>query len=496
MISKRSKPLRVSVQTLAMSALLGAASGYAQPVVAATAPLASGDMADSQKRPRSVALLPFKNHMVVAADLFAAEAPQPTDLQLERFEGQVLAELTGQPFLALVPPAEVRRRLADASGVPAQHAAAQSLYRLGLELYLGLASGRAIDKLSAAAKLLRDLFADTYDPKSAADAQFMLGVALVDAGRSALGHVAIKDGFAMQPSRRFRRDFFPPATAAALVAALTDFLSTSDPLRPYGDHQRLAQLSRRLGVDWLVTATLRQGEAGPELWLAVFSAQRRLMEAEIRLPAGGSHDQVNAFVSRWLACVPVMGDAVAGPGTDPGIFADMSLSFLPFLRQPTRTRFLSMGFASGADVALRENLHWFGRLGLHTSLPDAYRDLLRSFNSLRIVTGLGATWRSGPLRLFVNLGVDAHLLGSFVTSADPDCKLFGVDHRMCDKSTVIDLNQNVLVGANVGGGGQLHLGRDFVLALRVSISEYFLPLNGTDYLNQPLGIELGFGYRL
>ena len=470
--------------------------GLAQPAPTIPAALATGDLPDAQKRPRTVAVLPFKNHLVAPADLFAADTAQPTDLQLETAEGKLLAALADQPYLALLPPSEVRRRLADAPGTAAQQATAQTLYRVGLELYLGLASGRAIDKLAAATKLLRDVFADVYDPKPAADAQFMLGVALVDAGRNALGHVAIKDGFALQPDRRFRRDFFPPATASAIGAALTDFLSTADPLRQFGDHQRLAALSRKLGVDWLIIATLRKADSGPELCIGVFSAQRRLMEAEIRLPLNAPEAPLNAFLTRWLACAPVIAETAVLPSTEPGLFADMSLSFMPFLRQPTRTRFLSLGFATGLDVNLRDNLHWFGRLGLHTSLPDAYHDLLRSFNALRVVTGLGASWRNGPLRLFANLGVDAHFLGSFVTSSDPDCKLFGVDHRLCDKSTIVNLDQSVLVGVNGAAGGQLHLGRDFVLVLRVALSNYFLPFDGTDHLNRPLGIELGFGYRL
>jgi hypothetical protein len=124
---------------------------------------------------------------------------------------------------------------------------------------------------------------------------------------------------------------------------------------------------------------------------------------------------------------------------------------------------------------------------------------MNSFNRwmrLCALLGLGATMRSGPLRLFAQVGIDAHALGSFQASTDPDCKLFGTAHRLCSRSQVLDLDQQVLFGVNAAVGSQLHLGRDFLLSLRASLSNYFLPLDGTDRLNLPLAIELGLGYRM
>lgn len=455
--------------------------------------LAAGDQPDDQKRARTVAILPAKAYATVPADVFGPAAMPGADPSA--VESAAVTALAATPFVAVQPPADVRRALLASADIAAKLQAAQQLYRLGLELYLGLASGRAAEKLQQATRGYDEVFADLVEPKAFADAWFMLGVALVDANQAAQGHVAIKAGFALQPDRRFRRDLFPPNAAAAIAAAHTDFVSTADAARLYGDNQRLTAMARRLGVDALLLLAVRTGTDGPQVHAAMFSARKRLVDAEADFPYADLAEHIDAFASRWQACADI--DMAAAPApTQPKVWADAALSFAPFLRQPTRRDFQSLGFAGGADIDLRDNLHWFARVGMHTSLPDPYRDLLRSFNSVRLVTGLGAVFRAGPLRLFANLGVDAHLLGSFQTSNDPNCKLFGVDHRLCNKSSVLDLGQQVLFGANAGVGGQLHLGRDFILALRVSLSNYFLPLSGTDRLNRPLGLELGFGYRL
>ncbi len=457
-----------------------------------TAPLLSGDVPDDQKRPRTVAILPFRDQAVRLADLFASEIPAAA---VDRLETKVAQALAAEAFVSARDVGEVRQTLADDHAVASQGQLAQQLYRIGLDLYWSLAPGRAAVKLQQAVAAWRELYQDVFDPKPCADAQFMYGVALVDSGRTAEGHIALKDAFALQTDRHFRPNFFPPPVERALTAALADFLSTGDPLRTYGDSARMAQLARRLGVAWLVVGALRRSENGPEVWLAVFSAQRRLYEAEMRVPIDEFESRLQPFLSRWLACAPI---AEARPPVHvvDTLRTDLSVAYAPFLRQPTRTAFQSIGFSVGVAHEFRSNLEWFSRLALHTSITDPYRDLLRSFNSVRASVGLGATVTRGPLRFFAQAGLDAQLLGSFEASVDPDCKLFGTDHRLCDRSKVTNLDQNVLAGVQAALGIQLHLGRDFLLGLRASMANYFLPLDGTDKLNLPIGAELGLGYRL
>lgn len=464
------------------------------PVAVPSGPLTAGDVADAWKFPRTVAVLPFKSHLVSTADLFAAEGSRRPADDAENLQADVARLLAAEPYTVIRDVGEVRRLLSDELATTAATQSAQQAYRVGLELYLSLAPARATDKLAQAVRIYRDTFHDVFDPRPLADAQFMLGVALVDSGRTAEGHIALKDAFALQPDRRFRANFFPPTVATALQSALTDFLQTADPFRAYGDPQRMAQVARRLGVRWLVVGAVRPTATAPELWVAVFSAERRMFEAELRVPLNDVVHRLQPFFSRWSACAAVGESRPSAPLRDT-VRVDMSGVYAPFLRQPTRRDFHSMGFAVGISHEFRSNLEWFTRLALHTSLPDPYRDLLRSFNSVRAVAGLGATVRSGPVRLYAQAGLDAHLLGSFQASTDPDCKLFGVQHPLCTRPQVLDLDQQVLIGVNTALGAQLHLGRDFLLALRLSLSNYFLPLDGTDRLNLPLGAELGLGYR-
>ena len=474
-----------------VAVLLATVAGF----LAAPAEAVAPTQPEGARQHSAVAILPFKNNLATVADLFAPDKAGAASADVETVEAELQRLLTDVPMVAVMAASEVRRAVADDPAATAQAQAAQQLYRIGLELYLSLAAGRAVEKLRQATALYREGLQDLVDPRPYADAQFMLGVALVDSGRPAQGHIALKDGFALQPDRHFRPYFFPPAVATALTAALTDHLSTADTLRPYGDHQRMYLLAKRLGVRWLIMGSLRQGTNGSELSVAVYSAERRLLEAELQVPMSQALEKLEPFLSRWLACAPVEQKLPVVRRKDQWRL-DTSAVYAPFLRQPTRRAFQSLGFSTGLAHEFRANLEWFGRLALHTSLSDQFRDLLRSFNSARIVAGVGATAQSGPVRVFAQLGLDAHLLGSFAASVDPDCKLFGLGHRLCDPASVLDLDQQVLVGINAAAGTQVHLGRDFMFSLRISLSNYFLPLDSTDRLNLPLAAEVGLGYRL
>jgi hypothetical protein len=212
------------------------------------------------------------------------------------------------------------------------------------------------------------------------------------------------------------------------------------------------------------------------------------------MPLQGAEPRLQAFLSRWLACVPVAETRPSRPHS-PDMRLDTSGSYALYLRQPTRRDFHSLGFTVGLSNELRYNLDWFVRVSMYTSLSDPYRDLLHSFNSLRLLAGMGFAWNRGPLRFFVRPALDLHLLGSFVATTDADCKMFGLEHKLCDRSSVANLDQNVLAGGNLGAGMHVAIGRNFFAAVQGTISAYFLPLTGTDKLNFPLSADVGLGYR-
>jgi len=471
----------------------GAQRAHAQP--APPAVLLTGDVPDAAKRARVVVILPIKNDIVTPEDLFAPDVVRPSAALPAVIEATLHRLLALQPYVEVRGVAAVRQELADDLRNQPIARSAQHQYRVGLEQYLGLATGPAAVSLQRASELYRSVYYDLVDAKPVFDAQLMYGVALHDLGRAADSHIALKDAFLLQPDRRFRPSFFPPQVNTALVNALVDYRSSADPLQPYGDNQRLRALATRLGAAALVLGSVRPGTEGPELHLAVYGTQRRVIEAELRVPAQGSNARIDAFLTRWLACAPVtVSQPVRGGRRE--LRLDTSGSYALYLRQPTRKSFHSLGFAAGVARDLAPGLEWFGRVNMYTSLSDPYRDLLHAFNSVRVMGGVGFTWRRGPLRLYARPGADVHVLGSFIASRDPDCKLFGVDHRRCDPATVSDLDQRILMGGHLALGGHVHIGRNFFFLLQGSGSVYFLPLAGTERLNFPLSAELGLGYRL
>jgi hypothetical protein len=356
---------------------------------------------------------------------------------------------------------------------------------------------RAAETFDKAVSLYRQVFQDLSEPKSMADAAFMHGVALVDAGEAIAGHVALKEAFSLQPDRRFRPRFFAPAIERALQAALADYLASGNQRRPYGDAARLADLALRLNADAIVIPAVVRAKGGDgQLFVTVYSANRRIFEAEASFELARINDLLEPFISRWRACLPVRDARPAGgPKTRfVDLWMDTSGSYAQYLRHtPTRRAFHSLGFAAGVSQPVWPGLEWFARFNLYTSLSDPWQDLAHPFNSVRLVGGLGFAYKRGWLRLFARPGLEAHILGSFVATHDKWCKKVQ-SHPNC-KGPIYNLEQDVLFGINMALGTQMHVGARFFVALSGSMSAYFLPFAGTNQLNYPVSGDLGMGYR-
>lgn len=446
---------------------------------------------------RAVAVLPLRAVVGKPADLFAPERPVPHLAAAAAVEARLVAEIQRHGDVRVLGPVAVRARFAsDYSGATTARIATER-YRLGLEYYHGLAATRAADSLRAAARLYSEIYQDLIGAKVLADAYFMLGVALHDGGSPVAAHVAFKEAFTLAPTRRFRPRFFAPQVESAMSAALVDHLATGNHARPYGEVERLGAICDRLDVDALVTVSLVDRGDGPlEVLVSAFRRSRGAVEAETRFAYNDIETQLEPFLSRWLACLPVRQAATAQrPTAVQAIRIDTSAAYELYLRQPTRRNFHSVGFAAGASGRLRPGLEWHGRVTMDTSLSDPYRDLLRAFNSVRLVAGIGFALQRGRWHLALQPGLDARLLGSFVATTDPDCKLFGERHPLCDRSTVSDLGASVLFGPSIGASVSVELGRNFLLRAASSATAYILPFDGTDDLNYPISAELGLGYR-
>ena len=234
----------------------------------------------------------------------------------------------------------------------------------------------------------------------------------------------------------------------------------------------------------------------PEVLLSAYHARRDRFEADASLPKAATATRLEPALARWLDCVTIPIRAGADtPRTSQPFFMDTSAAYALYLRQPTRQLFHSVGFAAGVASQVRPGLEWFARINMFTSLADPYRDLLHAFNSVRLLAGVGFAVQWRYVRLWARPGIDLHTFGRFIVTDDPNCKLFGESHRLCDASTVRTLEQGVLAGFHLAIGGDVALGRRFFVTARLSGTAYILPLSSADELNYPLGAEAGLGYR-
>ncbi len=454
--------------------------------------LRANDAADADKRLRSVAILPTKVDLARPTELFQPDSAQSSDLG-GQIEDLLHRTLQDTPFVGVRSVAQVRQELESTASARAMFRVAQESYRIGLDLYLGMQTSRAEESLRRATRLYADMWQDLVDAKPFADAQFMLGVALIEMARPD-GPLALRDAFQMQPSRRFRTNFFPPLVNNALMQALTDHRASGDPSHPYGDNRRMTDLAKRLGVSQLVMSTLRPGHDGVELVVAIFDAQHRVVDMELHVPMQEANARVPAFLSRWQACVPIT-ESRQSRRQESSVRVDTSGAYALYLRQPTRKNFHSVGFSMGVAQEFTRNIEWFSRVAMYTSLPDEYSDLVHSFNSVRLQGGLSFVFQRGDLRLFLRPGLDLDLLGSFAATRDANCKLFGLDSRQCALSHVSNLDQRTLAGGHLATGAYVSIGRNFFFLVQASAAAYFLPLDGTDRLNFPVSADVGLGFR-
>jgi hypothetical protein len=459
---------------------------------------------DLKKRPRRVALLPLKLPATHDSALFAKPGPPPQ--LIEDIDKHLRAALKSHDFVDFVDPARARQQLTKDAASESARRLAQERYRLGVEYYLSMAFERAADSMERAATIYGDMFQDVLDAKPLADAYLIRGVSLVQSGNLPAAHVALKKMFAVQPNRTFsRRGFYGPAVDLAILRALKDESVTGKHETPYGDASRLTALARQLKLAAIISASVVQRGGEPMLLVSFFRADHRVFAGHLRLavgdisqPGSGVGPSLDAFISRMLACLPVSALDNKSPARKrKGVWMDTSAVGGAFLRKPTRLQFYSLGFAAGVEQRLRPGFGFFGRINVLTSLPDPFRDLVQSFNSLRAIAGVSFGVKLARLRFFLRPGFELHILGSAVATRDPGCKFFGKEHWTCNATPAVtkSLEQDVLLGVNAALGTQVSIGRGFFINLQGSGAFYFLPLDGTQDLNLPFFGELGLGYE-
>jgi hypothetical protein len=456
--------------------------------------------AGTRLRSRKVILLPFREPPASAASLFS-EDPRGPEQPLSAIESTVGRIIDADERVTWMSSEALRAELDQTRRVQAGAVLVRERYTLGKALYEDLRVADAINMLAGAERTASELFLEVVDPALVADIQLTLALCHLEAGRPELAHVALKRMFRYHPERRFPRGYYPPATEAAFVAALTD-LAQSESRELVMDLDRIERLLAEVGADDVFSAQLRTSEQGHVIDLVVYSRKSRSFlyrgEVPIRFD-DGDIERLDRAVSRWLACVPsevTSGPSAASRGAFGTVLLDTSVAHGVYFGVPTREIFHNVGFSFNAAYAVRPELDIFGKVNLFTAFADPRQDLSTgTLTSVRTIIGAGVVFERGPWRGFVRPGIDLHYVSPFTVVNNSSCKFWGLEDPRCPQtsSAFRKVDSALLGGVNIATGVAVSLGRGLYITTQVSFSLYFALLESTD-LNYLLGSELGLGY--
>jgi len=469
--------------------------GKPVPSVPQTKLLDTPDPADAEKVARRVVLLPVRAFDGTVQDLFRMDAARSAgSVAATRVDTALSKALKEALYVDGLTRDVLRDKLRLRKEFPIGTLAALSLYRVGLEHYLALQTDRAIGNLKNAERFYDDVYETLVDPAALGDVLLILGVSHIEQGEPELAHLAFKRLFLHQPQRHVKKGFFPERIEQALAAALVDFNASGPKDQPLGSPDRLEQLGADLGLDVMIHGAVTAEAGRLDVRLYAWDRQKQTQVMTERFAADAHiEERVDRFISRLLCCT-TLAMRTPEPPPMPRFRLDTDIAGSIYGRHPARRLWTNLGFGMTFAHVVRPGFELFASTQLYTSVLDPYRDLLRSFNSVRFVIGPGFHTLGETVRFFAHPGLDLHLLGRFVASTDPNCKLFGTSHPQCSGGSLTDLDGALLIGVNLTLGTHISIGRSFFVAIKPSISAYFLPLDGKDKLNFPLSFETGLGY--
>lgn len=459
--------------------------------------VASVALAETVPRPdfprRRVVVIPPRDFRLDPDSLFVTEPTTAPDAVVPELGQAAVQALAAEPEVEVVVAADLARGR-DVGGQ--KGIVARGFLHLGMELYRQIRLKDAIAALEKGVDAASAEFLDVTEPELVSDLHLYLGLSYLEQGSTALAHVAFKNLFFVTPQRRFRKGYFPANAEAAIRSAAIDFQRTYAVDVPLGSLSRVAafrQAARATGVVYVCLVRTKTGDRvevrvsdpsdkGVGFAVATGFSFRGVEEAR---------EGVGRAVSSWLACAGL-------PSREPvrlerpRFLMDTSGAYSLFLRHPTREPFHAAGFGAGFAWQVRENLDTFARVNLFTSLPDRYDDLVQGFTSVRLVAGVGYSGQWSWGRIFLHFGLEGHYLSDFVSSTDPDCKLFGTSGGWCDD--VNRLKSRFLSGINGAAGIDVVVGGPIYLAFQTGFTAYFFPFPPDSPLNFPFTAELGLGY--
>jgi len=444
---------------------------------------------------RRVAVLPARDFRLDPESLFVADPRSGGAEDAQNLTAAALAALAAEPEVEPVSASDFARarEAAGQKGI-----VARGFLHLGMELYRQIRLKDAIAALEKGVDAAASEFLDVAEPDLASDLYLYLGLSYLEQGSAALAHVAFKNMFFVTPQRRLKKGYFPAEAETAIKAAAVDFQKTFAVDVPMGGIARALAFRKAASVVAVVYVYLTGSATGERVEVRVLEpgekgagfSQSTGFAFRDRLSAA---EGVGRAVSAWIACAAL--PSRERPRHDlPRFLMDTSGGYALFLRHPTREPFHAAGFGVGFAWQVRENLDTFARVNLFTSFPDRYDDLVQGFTSVRMVAGVGYSGQWSWGRVFLHFGLEGHYLSDFVSSTNPDCKLFGVGTEWCGPGDVDRLKSRFLTGINGSAKIDVVVGGPIYLAFQTGFAAYFYPLPPDSPLNYPFTAELGLGY--
>ena len=451
-------------------------------------------------RNRRLAVLPVQNYAVAPEELWDDADPlvPPVEAALQRF---LLKRLAVEPYLDVIPPEEIVERLNRIRMHREGAMLGLERMRLGLDLYKALRVGEAIPHLEQAHAALTAAFHDVVDPVTMSDLSLHMALCYLEKEPHKT-HVALKEMFHRNPTRRFRPGYYSQDFEQALRSAMTDFQATYPKENPLGSTARLDRLAEAIDVDSVIFAFLQPTPSGPEIRIVVHDRHSRGVSFRAGFEStsrAADLERMDRFVSRWTTCLPSQIGAPEAPPKQVSDFVlDTSFTYSVFASlfgddALTSTPFHNLGLAVAGEWQFLSGLGTFIQLNVLLTTQDSLRDLTNPPPNVRLAAGVSYAYSGESWRIFARFGLDVNfLLGEFDITRDPWCKWLA-GHERC-LGRIDTYADEYLMGFYVAFGGQIFVSRGMYVTLRVGVSAYVAPGDAVE-LNFPLTFESGIGYK-
>ncbi|MGM0574806.1 MAG: hypothetical protein ACQEXJ_03625 [Myxococcota bacterium] len=484
-------PHRRLLTALLALVTLGAAGG---PAGAADA------LPEAGWRTLEVAVLPVRSYVRGPEDLFE---DRPAVRRLRERAGlwqrRLEQSLAARDLVDTLPATESAEHMTRRSGYREALLVARERLTLGIERYRELQIDEALRHLQRADELYHEAWAGVANPREMADVSFYRGLAHMDRGDVNRAHIAFRNLWLLDPSRRIDQGYYPKATEEALAGALEDLASLPDKLLTRFPLDRVESLAAELDVDAVAVALVDGTVDAPVLRIAIFEARGQGLALDERIALDDpeqAEDHLERAVSAWHTCaIRARQRPLVRRRRKPRWYVDVGYAHTLMVRhERTRDLFHSPGAAIGVTWEGKRAFHLYGQMVHMASVPDPNRDLIHGFATSRLALGAGLTGGNRRVRVFVQVGAELAVTFSDIEmSTDVDCKHFP-DSDRCSGLFVQEA-PSVGFGLDFGVGLKWAFTRSWYLQTRANVVSYLASQDLASELNFPVSLAVGIGNR-